>query len=143
MSKNGNQGSEDLSRNFPVYHPSNNIMPTEAVKKFRKKSEKLPVPDVAISPIDPIWQSVDPTPDIYGLFTGFDNQFFGGKLSAVEVKWSSQMTLCAGICVFEGGGGLCSIRLSAPLLKFRPRSDLVETLLVGLLMFVAILFSTK
>lgn len=37
---------------------------------------------------------------------------------------------CAGVCSYEGRGGLCSIRLSVPLLKLRPRKDLVETLLV-------------
>ena len=37
---------------------------------------------------------------------------------------------CAGLCQYEGRGGLCSIRLSRPLLKFRSRKDLVETLLV-------------
>lgn len=37
---------------------------------------------------------------------------------------------CAGLCVYEGHGGLCSVRLSTPLLKLRPRKDLVETLLV-------------
>jgi len=40
---------------------------------------------------------------------------------------------CAGLCSYEGHGGLCSIRLSEPLLKFRPRKDLVETLLVSVL----------
>ena len=38
---------------------------------------------------------------------------------------------CAGICSYEGRGGLCSIRLSEPLLKLRPRKDLVQTLLVS------------
>ncbi|XP_006758710.2 PREDICTED: sprT-like domain-containing protein Spartan, partial [Myotis davidii] len=33
---------------------------------------------------------------------------------------------CAGICSYEGRGGMCSIRLSEPLLKLRPRKDLVE-----------------
>lgn len=37
---------------------------------------------------------------------------------------------CAGLCRYEGYGGLCSISLSQPLLKLRPRKDLVETLLV-------------
>ena len=37
---------------------------------------------------------------------------------------------CAGMCCYEGSGGLCSVRLSEPLLKLRPRSDLVNTLLV-------------
>lgn len=35
------------------------------------------------------------------------------------------------MCCYEGRGGLCSVRLSFPLLKLRPRKDLVETLLVG------------
>eukprot|EP00731_Ephydatia_muelleri_P027277 Em0019g150a len=39
------------------------------------------------------------------------------------------MTLCAGVCSYEGRGGLCSVRLSSPLLKLRPRRDLVQTLL--------------
>lgn len=33
---------------------------------------------------------------------------------------------CAGVCRYEGKGGMCSIRLSEPLLKLRPRKDLVE-----------------
>ncbi len=33
---------------------------------------------------------------------------------------------CAGVCAYEGRGGLCSIRLSEPLLKLRPRKDLVQ-----------------
>ena len=38
---------------------------------------------------------------------------------------------CAGLCCYEGHGMLCSIRLSQPLLRLRPRKDLVETLLVS------------
>nr|VZI23681.1 unnamed protein product [Spirometra erinaceieuropaei] len=79
--------------------------------------------------VDPVWQNIDPNPDIRTLFTQFNEQFFENRLMSVEVKWSSRMTLCAGMCVYEGRGGLCSVRLSEPLLKFRPRSDLVETLL--------------
>ncbi|CEO94457.1 unnamed protein product (mitochondrion) [Plasmodiophora brassicae] len=75
----------------------------------------------------------DPTPDIYDLFHAFNLQFFDGALSGVELKWSARMTLCAGLCCYEGRrgllGGFCSIRLSEKLLKFRPRSDLVNTLL--------------
>ncbi|KAJ1153927.1 hypothetical protein NDU88_006685 [Pleurodeles waltl] len=47
---------------------------------------------------------------------------------------------CAGVCSYEGRGGLCSIRLSEPLLKLRPRKDLVETLLHE--MIHALLFVT-
>ena len=39
---------------------------------------------------------------------------------------------CAGLMApLEGKGGACSIRLSEPLLKLRPRKDLVQTLLVS------------
>lgn len=72
---------------------------------------------------------VDPTPDIHELFQTFDALYFGGALAAVEVRWSPRMTLCAGVCVYHRRAGYCSIRLSKPLLQFRPRSDLVDTLL--------------
>ncbi|KAI9091111.1 zinc finger RAD18 domain-containing protein C1orf124 [Phlyctochytrium arcticum] len=38
------------------------------------------------------------------------------------------MTLCAGMCYYYPGG-YCSVRLSEPLLKLRPRSDYINTLL--------------
>ncbi|XP_048223412.1 LOW QUALITY PROTEIN: DNA-dependent metalloprotease SPRTN [Perognathus longimembris pacificus] len=79
--------------------------------------------------VDASWELVDPTPDLQALFVQFNDRFFWGRLEAVEVKWSVRMTLCAGICLYEGRGGMCSIRLSEPLLKLRPRKDLVETLL--------------
>lgn len=79
--------------------------------------------------VDASWELVDPTPDLQALFVQFNDQFFWGRLEAVEVKWSVRMTLCAGTCSYEGSGGMCTIRLSEPLLKLRPRKDLVETLL--------------
>ncbi|XP_074241427.1 DNA-dependent metalloprotease SPRTN isoform X2 [Saimiri boliviensis] len=79
-----------------------------------------------LSLVDASWELVDPTPDLQALFVQFNDQFFWGQLGAVEVKWSVRMTLCAGICSYEGKGGMCSIRLSEPLLKLRPRKDLVE-----------------
>uniref|UniRef100_A0A915PZB9 Protein with SprT-like domain at the N terminus n=1 Tax=Setaria digitata TaxID=48799 RepID=A0A915PZB9_9BILA len=79
--------------------------------------------------VDPIWETIDPTPDLYALFQQYDATFFGGKLAACEVKWSSRMTSSAGLCSFERKDGFCSIRLSKPLLQYRPRKDLVETLL--------------
>lgn len=39
---------------------------------------------------------------------------------------------CAGVCTFHNNNKQCVITLSAPLLKLRPRKDLVETLLVRL-----------
>ncbi|CAI2355093.1 unnamed protein product [Caenorhabditis sp. 36 PRJEB53466] len=82
--------------------------------------------------VDPSFELIDPCPDIHALFVQFDDRFFGGALSCCEVKWSPRMYSCAGICSYEvrgGRGGLCSIRLSKPLLTLRPRKDLVETLL--------------
>ncbi|XP_049831889.1 DNA-dependent metalloprotease SPRTN-like isoform X1 [Schistocerca gregaria] len=79
--------------------------------------------------VDPSLEYTDPTPDIHALFLQFNDRFFRGRLAAVEVKWSSRMTSNVGVCTYEGEDGLCTIRLSEPLLKLRPRKDLVETLL--------------
>ncbi|XP_071963338.1 uncharacterized protein [Antedon mediterranea] len=97
--------------------------------------------DKPLSIVDERWEMLDPTPDVRAMFIEFDNTFFKGKLAGVEVKWSPRMTLCAGVCSYEGRGGLCSIRLSTPLLKLRPRKDLVETLLHE--MIHAFLFVTQ
>ncbi|XP_068091127.1 DNA-dependent metalloprotease SPRTN [Hyperolius riggenbachi] len=90
--------------------------------------------------VDPAWELLDPNPDIHALFLQYNQLFFWGKLAGVEVRWSPRMTLCAGVCSYERRGGLCSIRLSKPLLSFRPRKDLVETLLHE--MIHALLFVT-
>ncbi|XP_064604047.1 uncharacterized protein LOC135469349 [Liolophura sinensis] len=95
----------------------------------------------ALSIVDESWELTDPNPDIRALFLQFNDQFFWGKLAGVEVKWSPRMTLCAGLCCYEGRGGLCSIRLSKPLLSLRPRKDLIETLLHE--MIHALLFVTQ
>lgn len=81
--------------------------------------------------VDKSWELVDPHPNIYELFVHFDTMFFKSTLvnAGVAIKWGPRMTLCAGLCCYEGRGGLCCIRLSEPLLKLRPRKDLVETLL--------------
>lgn len=78
---------------------------------------------------DPTLEIADPHPDIRALFMEFDRTFFGARLSAVEVRWSPRMTLCAGLCLYEHRGRYCSVRLSEPLLKLRPRSDTINTLL--------------
>ncbi|XP_060098871.1 DNA-dependent metalloprotease SPRTN [Heteronotia binoei] len=93
-----------------------------------------------LSVVDKAWELLDPSPDVRALFMQFNETLFWGRLAAVEVKWSPRMTLCAGVCCYEGRGGMCSIRLSEPLLKLRPRKDLVETLLHE--MIHALLFVT-
>ncbi|KAJ1347345.1 hypothetical protein KIN20_002381 [Parelaphostrongylus tenuis] len=90
---------------------------------------------------NPQLELTDPCPDIHALFTEFNDLFFEGLLARCEVKWSPRMFSCAGVCAYEGRSGLCSIRLSVPLLKLRPRKDLIETLLHE--MIHAFLFVTQ
>ena len=105
------------------------------------RSQALAVAKKPLSVIDPSWELIDPVPDIRELFMQFNDAYFDGKVASVEVKWSPRMTTCAGICRYQGRGGLCSIGLSTPLLKLRPRSDLVNTLLHE--MIHALLFVTN
>jgi len=79
--------------------------------------------------VDESWELIDPNPDIYALFVAFNRDFFYTTLGGAEVKWSKRMTSCAGTCSFSPRGRSCVITLSEPLLKLRPRKDLVETLL--------------
>ncbi|KAG7305949.1 hypothetical protein JYU34_008512 [Plutella xylostella] len=79
---------------------------------------------------DPELELIDPTPNIHSLFMNFDKTFFWSQLAAgAVVRWSKRMYSCAGVCSYEGRGGLCVIALSEPLLKLRPRKNLIETLL--------------
>ncbi|KAM4712590.1 DNA-dependent metalloprotease SPRTN [Anableps anableps] len=111
---------------------------SDAVTRWKPPTSQ---PERPLSVVDESWEMLDPNPDVRAMFLDFNDMFFWGKLSGVEVKWSPRMTLCAGVCSYEGRGGLCSIRLSEPLLKLRPRKDLVETLLHE--MIHALLFVTQ
>ncbi|XP_068659477.1 uncharacterized protein [Aristolochia californica] len=72
---------------------------------------------------------LDPNPDVHELFCYYNSLYFQDALGACILSWSSQrMTLTAGVCHYLSGGG-CEIRLSEPLLKFRPSTDLKNTLL--------------
>lgn len=42
-----------------------------------------------------------PYPDLYKLFQLYNFQFFHNQLESVEVKWSTRMTLCAGVCIYQ------------------------------------------
>ncbi|CAO1438012.1 unnamed protein product [Diamesa tonsa] len=82
--------------------------------------------------VDPEWETIDPTPNIYALFQKFNVKFFHNLLGCVELEWSKRMYTCAGICYYKAsnrGMTACTIRLSEPLLKLRSRKDLVQTLL--------------
>lgn len=84
---------------------------------------------IRLSLVDQELELIDPTPNIHTMFVQFDRRFFWNSLSSVEVKWSNRMKCAAGICSFRDRNKQCVISLSAPLLKLRPRKDLVETLL--------------
>lgn len=77
------------------------------------------------------WEVLDPTPDVNSMFRRFDDRFFSRKLRCVALEWSKKMYSCAGICYMRKNrlGQSITIRLSEPLLKLRPRKDLVQTLL--------------
>ena len=79
--------------------------------------------------VDKALELIDPTPNIHTMFVQFNARFFWNVLSPVQIKWSNRMTSCAGVCTFHSRNKECIISLSAPLLKLRPRKDLVETLL--------------
>lgn len=117
-----------IALEFENLDSSNNHHTTTTTTSHNHKRPRLDS-RTTLSLVDPEWEVIDPTPDIRALHVEFDDRFFQGRLRCVEVRWSKRMTLCAGLCSYEGRGGLCSIRLSEPLLRLRPRKDLVETLL--------------
>ena len=90
----------------------------------------------AASKLQTILKSNDPFIDIHELFALYNTLYFRSLLlPRVEVSWSPRLTLCAGICELvrdpNNGNKFTRIRLklSEPLLKFRPRSDVIDTLL--------------
>lgn len=50
-------------------------------------------PERPLSIVDSSWETLDPSPDVRAMFLEFNDSFFWGKLSGVEVKWSPRMTL--------------------------------------------------
>lgn len=50
-------------------------------------------PERPMSIVDESWEMLDPNPDVRAMFLEFNDMFFWGKLSGVEVKWSPRMTL--------------------------------------------------
>jgi len=90
----------------------------------------------AKSQIESILSSTDPFLEIHELFSLYNTLYFRSLLlPRVEVSWSPRLTLCAGICELvrdpQNGNKYTRIRLklSEPLLKFRPRADVIDTLL--------------
>ncbi|CAH0546875.1 unnamed protein product [Brassicogethes aeneus] len=125
---------EDFKKEQEISNPINDLV-------YESKKKKNVDLNSTKCLIDPSWEVIDPTPDIHNLFMAFNERFFWNKLLSVCVSWSKRMTSCAGICSYQGRSGMCSITLSEPLLKLRPRKDLVETLLHE--MIHALLFVTN
>lgn len=75
-----------------------------------------------------------PFVDIHELFGLYNILYFRSLLlPRVEVLWSTRLTLCAGMCELvkddEGKYRRIRLKMSEPLLKYRPRSDTINTLL--------------
>lgn len=95
-----------------------------------------PTQQLAQSQLTTLLASPDPFPDIHSLLALYNTLYFRSLLlPAVELSWSPRLTLCAGTCELVRDPAnnnkytRVRLKLSEPLLKFRPRSDLLDTLL--------------
>ncbi|XP_030568313.1 sprT-like domain-containing protein Spartan [Drosophila novamexicana] len=129
MSKTGNNNNKKHSNRKPPPRVSGSKELMKAPSPPRAAHDNYL--DQTQNLVHPEWELVDPTPDIFAMFVRFDQKFFQRRLGAVVVEWSKRMYSCAGICYQRGNRFVKEviIRLSEPLLKLRPRKDLVETLL--------------
>ncbi|CAO2650582.1 Nn.00g018740.m01.CDS01 [Neocucurbitaria sp. VM-36] len=89
----------------------------------------------ALHAINTIIHNGEPFVDIHELSNHYNILYFRKLLlPRVEVLWSPRLTLCAGICelskdVSTGKFTRIRLKLSTPLLQYRPRSDTINTLL--------------
>lgn len=71
----------------------------------------------------------DPRPDINELFYHYNSLYFNDAIVPCVVNWAhSHIARCPGMCDCTEEG-ICEIRLSEPLLKFRSNADVKNTLL--------------
>lgn len=70
---------------FQLCEPSSDVIPYSRPKTVS--------PERPMSIVDESWETIDPSPDVRSMFLEFNDMFFLGKLSGVEVKWSTRMTL--------------------------------------------------
>ncbi|KAF2637094.1 hypothetical protein P280DRAFT_408270 [Massarina eburnea CBS 473.64] len=89
----------------------------------------------ALDAINTILQDDEPFADIHELFRHYNVLYFRKLLlPRVELLWSPRLTLCAGICELSkdpttGKYTRIRLKMSTPLLQYRPRSDTINTLL--------------
>lgn len=72
---------------------------------------------------------IEHLPEIHDLFVIYNSQYFENALGSVVLEWSDRLTLCAGLCYKQRRDSPCTIRLSRPLLQYRPFTDTINTLL--------------
>ncbi|CAE7011665.1 SprT multi-domain protein [Pyrenophora teres f. teres] len=89
----------------------------------------------ALSSINVIRRNREPFVDVHALIALYDVLYFRNLLvPRVQVIWSPRLTLCAGICELSrdpesGTFTRIRLKLSTPLLQYRPRDDTINTLL--------------
>ncbi|KAK7193472.1 hypothetical protein DPSP01_000034 [Paraphaeosphaeria sporulosa] len=89
----------------------------------------------ALDAINAILGDGEPFVDIHELFGHYNVLYFRKLLlPRVEVLWSPRLTLCAGICELSRDPATrkftrIRLKMSTPLLQYRPRSDTINTLL--------------
>eukprot|EP01089_Gocevia_fonbrunei_P004336 TRINITY_DN14351_c0_g1_i2.p1 TRINITY_DN14351_c0_g1~~TRINITY_DN14351_c0_g1_i2.p1 ORF type:complete len:263 (+),score=32.96 TRINITY_DN14351_c0_g1_i2:112-900(+) len=113
---------------------SEEVIDEKLAEKLQKESDYQYALDLAKMQSQPIPKTViesnhDPFVDVFALFRHYNISYFSSKLDSVVLQWSNRMTLCAGLCVYTSTNGACTIKLSEPLLKFRPNTDVINTLI--------------
>ncbi|KAH7080461.1 SprT-like family-domain-containing protein [Paraphoma chrysanthemicola] len=90
---------------------------------------------VALNAVNTVIHNGEPFVDVHELFARYNVLYFRGLLlPRVEILWSPRLTLCAGICELSRDPSTkkftrIRLKLSTPLLQYRPRSDTINTLL--------------
>ena len=91
------QLARELQEQFDKETPNESERPNFAFNSTDNMSDKRGNKAInnqtEMSLVDPQWEILDPSPDIRVLFIEFNDKYFWGKLSGIEVKWSQRMTL--------------------------------------------------
>ena len=108
----------------------------QAINAFASTDELSKERNEANARVRTIVSSDEPFIDIHTLFGCFDTLYFRNLLvPRVEVSWRPKLTLCAGMCELVRDPANSNkytrirLKLSEALLKYRPRSDVIDTLL--------------
>ncbi|EAT85512.1 hypothetical protein HBI56_134480 [Parastagonospora nodorum] len=106
-----------------------------ALQAIATLAELSPEQQEALNATNTILHNGEPFVDVHELFAHYNVLYFRKLLlPRVEVLWSPRLTLCAGICELSKDPATSKftrirLKLSTPLLQYRPRSDTINTLL--------------